>query len=99
MKSFKFIECNAVFAKGNEEYEAHAYVDHSPKGKKDIVTCYTLTKMERLMVLLTGKIWVNITSVNGKLRPMRLSVLKQHMLTSSKQRKKNKKAQKKMKAV
>lgn len=102
MKSFKFKDCNIVFAEGDLNHEAHAYVDPSPKGNKDIVLCYALTRMERLMVLLTGKIWVNITSMNGKLRPMRLSTLKIDMLTSRKQRKKKEKAEKaekKLKAV
>ena len=97
MKAYKFLEINTVFAEDNPEYKTFAYVDPSPKGNKDIVICYTMTFMEKLMIILTGKIWVNITSGDGKLRPMRLSTLKQDMLTSRKQRRKKEKAEKKLK--
>jgi len=99
MKNHKFPEINTVFAEDNPQYKTSAYVDPSPKGSKDIVVCYKMTRMERLMVVLTGKVWVNITSGDGKLRPMRLSVLKQDMLTSRRQRKKIEKIKRKLKAV
>ena len=98
MKPYKFPEINTVFAEDNPQFKTFAYVDRSRKGSKDIVICYKMTFMEKLMILLTGKIWVNITSGDGKLRPMRLSVLKQDMLTSRKQRK-IEKIKKKLKAV
>ena len=85
MRSFKFKEVNKTFAEGDEQYKAHAFVDPSINGQKDIVTCYTLTWREKLMIILTGKVWVNITSVNGLLRPMRLSVIKKEFLLTRKQ--------------
>ena len=91
MKSFKFKEVNTVFAEDNEQLETHSFVDNSIKGNKDIVSCYSVSFKEALLMLVTGKIWVNVTSFNGKLHPMRLSAVKKDMILTRKQaRSKNK---------
>ena len=97
MKSLNFPKVNVVFAKDNPVHETFAYRDNSPNGNKDIVACYVLTFWERVMVLLTGKIWVNITTMDGNLRPMRMSVLKKEMLTTRKERRDKEKKISKMK--
>lgn len=97
MKSIKFNESRVVYAEGDPVYETHAYRDDSPKGQKDIVICYKLTWLERLMVLFTGVIWTNITTLDGNIRPMRMSAVKSHMITNRKQRREIDKAKRKVK--
>lgn len=92
MKAVRFPECNTVFAEGNEDHETYAFVDNSKKGNKDIVSCYRLSFLERLLVMVTGRMWVNITSFNGKLHPMRLSIIKQTMILTRKQARNRNKA-------
>lgn len=99
MKSIQFKESRVVYAKDNPVYEAYAYRDESPKGQKDIVLCYDVGFWERLMLLITGKIWVNITTLDGNMRPMRMSVLKRDMITTRKQRKDKEKIERKMKKI
>lgn len=86
MKSVKFKECRIVFAKGDPIYETHVYMDQSVRGEKDIVVCYKLNFWERLMVLITGRIWLTQTTYDGKLKPLWLTTLKKQLLTNRKQR-------------
>lgn len=96
MKSIKFKESRVVYAEGDPVYETHAYRDDSPNGQKDIVICYKLTWLERLMVLFTGVIWTNITTLDGNIRPMRMSAVKSHMITNRKQRRDKEKLARKL---
>ena len=86
MKSVKFKESGIVFAKGDPIYETHVYMDQSVRGEKDIVVCYKLNFWERLMVLVTGRIWLTQTTYDGILRPLWLTTIKKQLLTTRKQR-------------
>ena len=92
MNSVKFPECNTVYAEGDRDYQTHSFVDNSLRGNKNIVSCYRLTRLERLWVLITGRVWVNIASGDGKLRPMYLSVVKRDVILSRDQARKRNKA-------
>lgn len=96
MKSLKFSKVNIVYAEDNPVYQVYAYRDNSPKGQKDIVACFGLNFWERLMVLITGKIWINITTLDGNIRPMRMTVLKKNVLTTRKERRDKEKIQRKI---
>ena len=85
-----------VYEEGNPIYQVYAYRDNSPNGQKDIVACFGLSFWEKIMVLLTGKVWINITTMDGNIRPMRMTVLKKEMLTTRKQRRDKEKVQKKI---
>jgi len=101
MKAKQFKEANVVFAKEDPVYgPIPAYMDMSPAGSKDVVLCYGLSFMERLLVLVTGKVWVTFTTYDGNLNPIWLTTVKKQLLTSRKQRrdrdKQIKKAKKKL---
>ena len=96
MKSVKFKESTIVFAKGDPVYETHVYMDQSIRGEKDIVVCYKLNFWERLLVLITGRIWLTQTTYNGKLLPLWLTTLKKQLLTTRKQRRDMEKKRSKM---
>lgn len=85
MINCNFKEANTIFAKGNKQLETHSWVDNSINGNKDIVSCYSVSFFEALLMMVTGKIWVNVTSFSGKLHPMRLSSIKKDMILTRKQ--------------
>lgn len=45
----------------------------------ELVCCWQLTLIERLKVLVTGKVWHSILTFNDPLQPQRLSVEKPSM--------------------
>lgn len=96
MKSLNFPKVNVVYAEGDSVHQVYAYRDNSPRGQKDIVACFGLNFWERIMILITGKVWINITTLDGNIRPMRMTVLKKEMLTTRKQRRDKEKAIKKI---
>jgi hypothetical protein len=96
MKAIEFDEANCVYAKDTPIIgPIPAYMDKSPKGKKQIVACYYMGFAERLMVLFFGKVWITVVTGDGVLAPMWLSTVKKLMITNRGQRraieKKNKK--------
>ena len=95
MKPVKFKEVNTEFGKGTP-FEISVYRDPSLRGNKDIVACYSLNFWEKIMIVLTGTVWLNITTKDGNLRPMRMSTLKKDFITIRKQRRENEKAEKKL---
>ena len=86
MKAKEFEECNATFAKDWEHGPIPCYMDNSPNGDKPVVISYGLNFWERIMVVLTGRIWISITTFDGVLRPLVLTTLKRDLLTTRKQR-------------
>lgn len=57
MKPVFFKQQNVVVGKDQEEYlDLPAYVDKESPGR-EVISCWQLSFMERLKVLITGKIW------------------------------------------
>ena len=73
MDIIKFKECNTTYAKDQPEYLP------LPALKMDdgeIVTCWRLSLVERLKILWTGNMWLNVLTFNEPLQPLRMSVNK-----------------------
>ncbi len=71
MKIIRFKECNAVYAKNQQEY-----LD-LPSHKSDdgcATSCWGLSFLERLKVALTGKIFLSVLTFNNPLQPLKMSV-------------------------
>jgi hypothetical protein len=73
MNIIKFKECNSTYAENQPEY-----LDlPSHKSKKGAVTsCWGLSFKERLKVLFTGKIFLQVLTFNNPLQPVKMSVSK-----------------------
>ena len=71
MKPVKFKQQNCVIAKDQPEYlPLPAY-----KNEDGIVTtCWKLSFIERIGILITGKIWWQIMTFNKSLQPQRPSI-------------------------
>lgn len=83
MKPIEFKEQNVVFAKDQPEYRPlPAFKNDSPQG--EVISCYKLSFLERLQVLITGKLWVSLMSFNKPLTPQFLSVYKSEMFNTPK---------------
>lgn len=73
MKAIEFKHQNIVFAKDQPEYiPLPALKLNTPQG--EVISCWKMTFKERLKVLITGKIWLNLLSYNKPLTPSYLTV-------------------------
>jgi hypothetical protein len=73
MTPIQFPECNVIFAKDQKEYlPLPAYLELFGSGR--IISCWKATWKERLIFLLTGRIWLQILTFSEKLQPQFLGL-------------------------
>jgi len=66
MIPIRFKEVNVVFAENQKEYlPLPAY--RSPEG--EVISCWKISTWERLLLLLTGKLWLRQLTFNAPLQP------------------------------
>lgn len=88
MKPVKFEQCNRVIAKNQDEYlTLHALVLDVPEG--NVITKWKLTFWEKLTILWTGTIWMNLLCFHNPTTPSMLSTKRKDMfsLPTDKERK------------
>lgn len=71
MKPIKFKEANFTFAVNQPQYQP------LPAWRGDdgtVISCWQLSRRERLKLLVTGKIWLRVLTFNKPLQPQRLDV-------------------------
>lgn len=77
MKPIQFKEQTLILAKNQPEYQPlPVNINSSPKG--EVVSCWKLSFKERIILLLTGKVWLQMLMFrdeNGKLNPVTPSYL------------------------
>lgn len=76
MKPIKFIETNVVFAKDQPQYLP------LPAHKDDfgrVTTCWKLSFKQRVKLLFTGKIWIQVLTFNHSLQPQLPSIEKPNL--------------------
>lgn len=67
MKPCDFPEKNVVFAKDQKEYlPLPAY----RSGDGRVISCWSLSWRERLVVLLRGRLWLSVLTFNQPLQPL-----------------------------
>ena len=79
MNLIEFPEQTVVIAKDQPEYlplPAYRY-PNDPQGR--VACCWKLTWRERLIVVLTGRLWHQILTFNKPLQPQLLTVTKPEM--------------------
>lgn len=80
MKAIKFKGHNVVFAEHQEEYNSLPAL----KLKDDmgnVISCWELSFKERLIVLFTGKMWMNLCMFGQPLTPSFLSVKRKEVFS------------------
>jgi hypothetical protein len=71
MKPVKFKGFNTVYAKDQPEY-LPLPVYRSYGG--EVLSCWKMSWRERLVALLTGRVWLNLLTFNNPLQPQRIMV-------------------------
>ena len=70
MKPIEFPEQNLVYAKDQKPYlPLPAYEDDKQGGR--IFHCWKLSWQERLKILFTGKLWINVLNFHNPPQPIR----------------------------
>lgn len=71
MNIYEFKECNVVYAENQKEYLPF------PVYKRldgHLTSCWKLSIRERIKILFTGKMWLDILTFNQPLQPLKMSV-------------------------
>ena len=73
MKPIKFKEVNFTLAKEQSPYiPLPAWTWRGDDGT--VISCWQLSRRERLKLLVTGKIWLKVLTFNQPLQPQKLDV-------------------------
>ena len=73
MNIVKFPECNVTYAENQPEYRPLPALKMEDG---EIVTCWKPSIRERLKILFSGKIWLNVLTFNKPLQPLLISANK-----------------------
>ena len=69
MNPIKFKEHNKVYAENQESYiPLPVYEDKEHGGR--VIHCWKLSVKERIHVLFTGKLWINVLNFGQSLQPI-----------------------------
>lgn len=72
MKPIKFEHCNKTFGANQANVTPlPALLIDSPQG--EVITCWKLSLIERLVIVFTGKIWMANKTFNDPLQPVTLT--------------------------
>lgn len=76
MKAIKFDECNVTFAEDQPEYfSLPAHRDRDGV----VTTCWKLSFLEWVEMLLTGKLYLQVLTFNQPIQPLKMVVTKPPM--------------------
>jgi len=67
MEICNFPECNVIFAKDQPEYRDLPALKLE---NGEVISCWQLSWLERMRLLLTGKIWLSVLTFNQPLQPL-----------------------------
>ena len=73
MKAVEFKHQNIVFAKDQPQYQPLPALRFDTKDG-DVVSCWKLSFRERIILLFTGKVWMNLLMFGKPLTPSFLTV-------------------------
>ena len=81
MKPINFEHCNKIFGANQANVTPlPALLIDSPQG--EVITCWKLNLFERLIVLLTGKVWMANQTFNEPLQPITLTTDRRDVYTT-----------------
>lgn len=79
MRTIRFPEVNKTYAEDQPEYTPLPVFDRKNETGEQ-VSCWHLSWKERLMLLITGKIWLSVLTFGQALQPLKMTVNKQEAL-------------------
>lgn len=80
MKPIKFKECNTIFAKNQKEYLPLLVYKEKTTKEGQVISCWSLSIIERIRLLLTGKIYLMVLTFNKPLQPQLITCNKWDIL-------------------
>ena len=69
MKPIKFKEHNKVYAENQPEYLPLPVYEDAEEGGR-VFHCWELTFIERVKILFTGRLWINVLNFHKPLQPI-----------------------------
>ena len=79
MQPTDFPEANALFGRDQKEYlPLPALRKESEPG--EVVSCWKATWRERLLILVTGRVWLGVLTFGRPLQPQRLTARKREVV-------------------
>ena len=83
MKPIQFKEANSIFAENQPEYiPLPAFKNNTEEA--EVITCWKLTFLERLRILIFGKIWLCLLTFNQPLKPIFITTKKSEIFNEVK---------------
>lgn len=83
MKPIKFKEQNCTFAENQPEYQPLPALKLNDQ-EGNVISCWKLSFIERIRILFTGKIWMNLMMFGQPLTPSYLATKKNEIFISEK---------------
>ena len=80
MKAIPFKEQNITYEGDEKHKDVPAFKADTKEG--EVITCWKMSIKEKIIFLLTGKLWVTIISYNKHINPMHFSVKKSDAITN-----------------
>lgn len=86
LSAVDFPESNVVFAKDQPEYRPLPGFKSLDSPHGELITCWKLTRGQRLKIVLTGRLWLMAVTFNDPLQPLYLTVNKHDVLVPIEQK-------------
>jgi hypothetical protein len=80
MKAIDFEESNLQLGKDQQEYETLPVLRMDSE-RREMISCWQLSFTEKLRVLFTGKIWLNVLTFNNPFQPVLLTTKRTDLFT------------------
>jgi len=80
MKSIEFKEVNITYAKDQPPYKPLPVFKDPEDPSGTTISCWKLTRWERVKLLYTGRLWLCLLTFNKPLTPVRLGVHRKEFL-------------------
>lgn len=74
MKPIKWKHSNKVYAENQKEYMPLPALTFENDSQGNVISCWRLNWREKLLILFTGKVYLNLLSFNKPLTPSYLAV-------------------------
>lgn len=80
LSAVAFAEHTVVFAKDQPEYKPLPAVMFPDDPQGQVITCWRLSRRDRIRVLLSGRLWCSVLTFHQPLQPLYFTVLKSDVI-------------------
>ena len=80
MAPVKFDECNVVLCENDPDYKPLPILRQQSADGVEVISCWKLSLVDRIKVLFTGRVWVDVFTAKGSPQPIILSADKDDII-------------------